>query len=244
MKTIKIILFTAAFLIGINTNAQFNPISFGIKGGMNLSTYAGDLDGTKSKVGFHAGLTMDINLPSNFYIGSGLEFTTKGFKDYELFKSGNVKATLDGSGNAMYLQIPVHLGYKIDVAPSTKIVFHAGPYFAYGIGGKMQFDKVTLKEGSNSVTIGFNELFDMLEEAGYEIDGEITQSDIDELSKKHDTFGDDGMKRFDVGIGVGAGVEIWKFTAGIGYDFGLSDIGREGIKVNNRNGYISVGYKF
>jgi len=244
MKTIKLILFTAALLIGINANAQLNPVSFGIKGGMNLSTFAGDMDGTKSKVGFHAGLTMDINLPSNFYIGSGLEFTTKGFKDFELFKSGSAKATLNGSGNAMYLQIPVHLGYKINVAPSTNIVFHAGPYFAYGVGGKIKFDKVTVKEGGTSVSIKFEDLLNIMKESGIDFEGEITQSDIDEMKKGTDTFGDDAMKRFDFGIGLGAGVEIWKFTAGIGYDFGLSDIGREGVKVNNRNGYISVGYKF
>ncbi len=36
----------------------------------------------------------------------------------------------------MYLQIPVHFAYKQDVTPGTRIVFHAGPYVAYGVGGK------------------------------------------------------------------------------------------------------------
>ena len=36
----------------------------------------------------------------------------------------------------MYLQLPVHYAYKMDVTPGTRIVFHAGPYVAYGIGGK------------------------------------------------------------------------------------------------------------
>lgn len=36
----------------------------------------------------------------------------------------------------MYLQIPVHYAYKIDVSPGTRVVLHAGPYAAYGVGGK------------------------------------------------------------------------------------------------------------
>lgn len=243
MKTFKCILLVTALFIGINASAQLNPISLGIKGGVNLSNWAGDMDGTKSKVGFNAGLTLDISLPANLYIGSGLEFTTKGFNDIEIFKSGGAKAILEGSANAMYLQVPVHLGYKVSVAPGTKIVFHAGPYFAYGIGGKTKFDKVTFKADGTSVSFGIEEFIQMAIDEGMSLE-DFGDIEIGDASKKYDTFGSDGLKKFDWGIGLGAGVEIWKFTAGVGYDFGLADVGREGVKVNNRNAYLSVGIKF
>ncbi len=40
--------------------------------------------------------------------------------------------------NLMYLQLPLHLAYKVDVSPGTRVVLHAGPYAAYGVGGKRE----------------------------------------------------------------------------------------------------------
>ena len=40
----------------------------------------------------------------------------------------------------MYIQLPIHAGYKLDLTPGTKLVFRAGPYLAYGVGGKIKSD--------------------------------------------------------------------------------------------------------
>lgn len=124
--TFKTCLVAIALLIGVNTYAQDKPVTFGVKAGMNLSNISGDIDGNKAKIGFNAGVTLDYGFTPDVYLLTGLELTTKGFK---------VKDE-DGSANLMYLQIPVHVGYKLSVVEDTKIVFHAGPYVAYGIGGK------------------------------------------------------------------------------------------------------------
>lgn len=52
-----------------------------------------------------------------------------------LYSAKGAKADLEGIDitlNANYLQLPVHFAYKIDAAPGTKVVLHAGPYIAYG----------------------------------------------------------------------------------------------------------------
>jgi hypothetical protein len=36
----------------------------------------------------------------------------------------------------MYLQLPATIGYKFDLGGDTRLVLNAGPYIAYGIGGK------------------------------------------------------------------------------------------------------------
>lgn len=123
---IKISFVTLALLLATNTNAQLLPISMGIKGGVNLSNV--NTEATKSKAGYNAGLTLDVNLPANLAIMSGLELTTKGAK----FKN------IDGSINAMYLQLPVHLGYRVKLVPGVSAHFDLGPYFAQGIGGKIK----------------------------------------------------------------------------------------------------------
>jgi hypothetical protein len=76
---------------------------------------------------------LDYGFTPDVYLLTGLQLTTKGYK----VGTGEDKYT----SNLMYLQLPVHAGYKLTVAEATKIVFHAGPYAAYGIGGKSGDDK-------------------------------------------------------------------------------------------------------
>ncbi len=60
----------------------------------------------------------------------------------------------------------------------------------------------------------------------------------------YDVFGDDGIKRFDMGLGLRGGVEFNnKFNVSLGYDWGMLDIIDE-VKVKNRNFMLSLGYKF
>lgn len=126
MKTIKTVLIAALLVLGANASAQ---ISFGVKAGVNLSNYSGDVKENKAKVGFNAGLTADYTLAPSMYLMSGLEITAKGCK-FDFGTDG--KSTT----NAIYLQLPVHFGYKVSVSEGTNIVLHAGPYVAYGIAGK------------------------------------------------------------------------------------------------------------
>ncbi|MDR1089852.1 MAG: PorT family protein [Prevotella sp.] len=129
MKTIfKMCLVAVALLTGINTYAQDKPITFGVKAGVNLSNASGEGESADAKIGFNVGVTLDYGFTPDIYLLTGLQLTTKGYT----LKEENEKIT----SNMMYLQLPVHVGYKLTVAEATKIVFHAGPYVAYGIGGK------------------------------------------------------------------------------------------------------------
>lgn len=124
-------------------SAQLN---LGIKGGVNMSNFYGDeLNDKNAKIGFHAGITADYEFAPSMAIQSGLFFTTKGFK----LKN----STLEYTENLMYLQVPVHFAYKQDITPGTRIVFHAGPYVAYGVAGKRNF-KLGSLEGSGDKIFG------------------------------------------------------------------------------------------
>jgi len=213
MKTIiKTVLIAVALFIGLSANAQDKPVSFGVKAGMNLSNIGGDANGTDAKIGFVGGITLDYALTSDVYLMTGLEFSMKGSKIAEGFDDEVGK--IDLKLNLSYLQLPIHVGYKLAITETTKINFHAGPYVAYGIDGKW-------KASASGV------------------------------SESIDAFGDEALeealklKRFDFGLGLGAGVEFGKFGVGLGYDFGLMNICDEtGIKVRNMNGYLTLGYKF
>ncbi|MDR0823739.1 MAG: PorT family protein [Prevotella sp.] len=136
MKTIiKTSLIAIALLMGVNASAQ-TPITFGIKAGVNLSNLTGDSDGTKAKIGFNAGVTVDFGIAQDVYLLTGLEYSLKGAK-------------LSDEGETMklglsYIQLPIHVGYKLAVAEGTNIVFHAGPYLGYLAGGNWSYDGASI----------------------------------------------------------------------------------------------------
>ncbi len=144
MKKMRLSIVIAMLAVVTVASAQ---LGLGIKGGMNMSNFYGsDVKNTNLKIGFHVGLSADYNFASNMAIQSGLYFTSKGAKSdnsVTLPVLGTIDATT--TINAMYLQLPIHFAYKLDVTPDTRMVFHAGPYLAYGVAGK-----TTVKVEGNS----------------------------------------------------------------------------------------------
>ena len=84
-----------------------------------------------------------------------------------------------------------------------------------------------------------------LERVKAKVDGSI--ADLEELdtdSASEDIFGNDGLKRFDFGLGLKAGVEFSKkYQFAISYDFGLVEVAKD-LGMKNRNLMISLGYMF
>jgi hypothetical protein len=127
MKRIKIVFATtlAALTLGAaQVSAQDKPVTFGVKAGVNLSTLGGDMKDSRYTFRYQAGITADIALTENLYILTGLDLQAKGTK------MAGVKY------NPIYLQLPATIGYKFDLGSNTRLVLNAGPYIAYGIGGK------------------------------------------------------------------------------------------------------------
>ena len=206
-KVISTIFLLVALSVGLHAQS---PFTFGVDGGVNLSNSSIDSDGgdKKMKIGFKLGLVAEYELQNNFFVQSGLSFTTKGFKydiwgEFQNGSYGEIKTTW----NQMYLQVPIYAGYKLEILEDTKLVFNLGPYLAYGVGGKC-----TVKaQGQKGKT---------------------------------DVFGDDRLKRFDFGLGAGAGVEFGSYFAGVKYELGLTDIGRDNDTARNRNASFTIGYRF
>lgn len=134
MKNIRYYLIAAALLMALTGKAQDSPLTFGIKGGVNLSNFSDNVGDPKPKAGYQAGITLDCKITTDVYILTGLEVTNKGAKE-KYMESDGEKITL--KHKPLYLQLPVHAGYKMAVGESSRIVLHAGPYLAYGISGKL-----------------------------------------------------------------------------------------------------------
>ena len=60
-----------------------------------------------------------------------------------------------------------------------------------------------------------------------------------------DTFGSEGLKRFDFGMGLGIGFDFEHITAGIEADFGFLNVADSPrAKARNMSAHITVGYRF
>ena len=116
-----------------SVNAQDKFATFGVKGGGNISSMGGEITKTNYVFKYQFGVTADLAFTDNFYLITGLDLQTKGPKS-KPHGAANAKY------NPMYLQIPVHAAYKMDVSDNTRLVFEAGPYVAYGISGKVKSD--------------------------------------------------------------------------------------------------------
>ncbi len=228
MNILKIFVILAiAFFSVVNANSQESQFSLGVKGGVNLSNVDNENFNTDAKVGYKFSVVAEYGLPQNFFLRSGLDFNSKGFKLDMVLEGDNNKDGLFGdyqttksSWNEVYLQLPIVLGYKISVTDEFKINFVAGGYLSYGVGGKIT-GKV---EGFLVTPSG---------EKGY-YNREINEN----------VFADNVLKRFDAGLTGGVGAEYKSITFDLGYEYGLCNIYQGSNSINNRNAFFTVGYKF
>ena len=105
--------------------------AFGILGGVNFQNLNGkDFDGSSLNndmiIGFHAGLNVQIPIAPEFYIQTGLLFSSKGAK--------NSEGTINSTYQLYYLELPLNLVYKAPLGTGFVMVGF-GPYVGYGISG-------------------------------------------------------------------------------------------------------------
>lgn len=191
--------------------AQGSDLSLALRGGVNLSNAHVD-KGIKSdmRVGYNFGLVAEYPFAESVFLQTGLSVTSKGAKIKSEFSDedwGNTKSKL--SMNAVYLELPIMVGYRMPVTESFKMNFTFGPYVALGVGGKAKYSE--------------------------RASGEY-------YSEKYKTFGDDILRRFDMGLGAGVGAEYDNLLFNIGYQFGLLNVAKDGT-YRSRNAFVTVGYR-
>ena len=190
--------FLLTAVLGMFALAGFSQMTWNAKVVMsmtNLSNTDADM-----KVGYTVGVGLDYQFTDMWYLQSGLNITGKGAK------AGDLKI------KTHYLEIPVLAAAKFDVSDNMKFVVNAGPYLAFGMGGK-------LEEGDASMKVFSKE--DGMEEAL--------------------------MKRFDLGLQYGVGLELSdKYLINLTGQYGFIDPfkGDSGESSHNIAFMIGVGYRF
>lgn len=196
--------------------AGFAQVSWNVKGGLNMSTYIGDnSDNSKFKPGGRIGLGMEYAINDMVSLQPSLYFSTKGAKYSGSAKIEGITAKGDVKINQMYLELPIDVQLRFNLVDNTNLIVAAGPYLAYGIGGKTKISASAAGYSDNTKVNTFG----------------------------NDKKGDLNLKRFDAGINIEAGLEFGSFLAGINTQLGFCKL-MEGNSPKNANIGIFVGYKF
>jgi len=112
-------------------------VVLGVVAGYSIASaqWKSDNGGTTSFAGaYHAGLTAELRLSNSFYLSSGLLYSAKGY-NYE-----NTIHTLKEKGRAQYIDLPVMASLRFPLGKMVKLQLNAGPYVAFGVGGKVNDD--------------------------------------------------------------------------------------------------------
>lgn len=122
-----------------STESVDGGVRWGIRAGVNFansSFSSGNYSVTPdSRTAFHVGVVADFPLMESLYIQSGLFFQNKGCKI-----KGEDEYDETTTYKPMYLEIPILASYRYNFNDATQLQVNFGPYFDYGIGGKIKYE--------------------------------------------------------------------------------------------------------
>jgi len=132
----KVVLFVLLNLGFLSANAQ---TSFGIVAGLKNATQRTNRnnDGSRNYLLWQAGVTADIPLTGRFCLQPQLLASVKGSHGemHDLDSNYIILSGVSTKLRLMYLELPLNVVYKHPLG-AGKLVVGAGPYLAYGLGGK------------------------------------------------------------------------------------------------------------
>ena len=225
MKRLQLILTGILFITGTIAIQAQTPIT--VKGGFLFSNVSVDgvseafTPGKEFLTGWQVGVYTDLPLSNVLSFTPGLQFAEKGFVANEGF-------------NVNLFQVPVELG----VTAETRLRYIQAPlWMTYHMGEGPIKGYIT-----GGPTLGYAVDGNIRTKANFILDFNVANIDLD--------LGKDLYNRFEVGAGIGAGVE---FDTGKGsllfeanYQHAFTDILANplvDVKVYNRGIGLNVGYK-
>lgn len=220
MKKISFIA-SLVFLLsaGVCIPASAQKLSGGIEAGFNVSRPTGT---DKNKAGFNVGVFGELGLSRGWYLDAALKLTLNPWENEYVYNTGWMNGSPTGivgvveKANPYSLVLPIHAGYKFNVANNIQLFAAVGPYIGVGLGGNDKIIKAF--SGSNSESEYIRNVF-----------GD-----------------DGPMRRFQVGFDARIGVEFLKhYIVSVGYDYQFNNMSSiSGVKYHGQSFSVNLGYRF
>ena len=214
----KILLFSVCLMVATGAMSQ---VSFGVQGGGVLSmarvednSQLGQTIKAQSKFSWQAGLISDIPLgEGGLRLMPELNYINKGYKVNTSLTVLGETMTVNGNSNVGYLELPVNLAYTVPMG-GNNLLIGAGPYAAYGLGGKTKVET--------------------------NFAGQQVKQDTDVKFGS----AEDEIKRFDYGLNIMAGYLLSNgLLVKLNYSLGLAELSNTSDR-KYKNSYfgLTVGY--
>jgi len=126
----KKILLSAIAVVALGTAAKAQDMKFGVKAGVNISTYGGDIKDRDSRAGAHVGVLAEFKLTENFAIQPEVVFSMQGAD--RKFTEGTT--VTEDEQRLNYLNIPIAAKYYITEGLSVQ----AGPQIGFLLSAKQE----------------------------------------------------------------------------------------------------------
>ena len=217
VRVIKLLLFALFVMVRTVAPAQ-NQVDWSIKAGIGMANIIGDNMGSpKVKLAYKLGIGLECPFDKVWSLQTSVSFVSKG-TNHTAVETDGISA--QAKVNVSYLELPVMVAARFAMDRNTHILVAAGPYGAWGIGGKT---KALGHRWSSSSTPDWNT-------------GSVVEID---------TFGKGGLdlRRFDYGVAIGLSVEYRYYMIGVEGRLGLCKLQKE-LQGKNITGFVTAGYKF
>lgn len=205
-----------------------NKFKFGVRYGLNLSnpftTKLVDSKSLKMVTSYHIGGFVAYNLSNAFCLESGLLFSGKGAKLVEAKTDGSFWSS--STISPLYLEMPINALNTFDLG-RAKLCLFTGLYIGVGISGKIKSISVKDKNGVYAESI-----FGLVNES---------------MDISFGTTVESHLKPIDVGMNIGAGLEIKNFLVRAQYSSGFYALGLKRMGAESSRSSvlgISTGYMF
>lgn len=216
-------------LLSLVASYGYGQIRFNVQGGAHLTGITQTSD-YSAQIGYRVGVGLEIPLKQQWSLQTGLQFMDRRYHIDEMFKNYTVSddgkeqhrvcLALENQVIAYYLQMPVKVAYSLPVWTQSSLCFNGGVYLAYGIGGDTDADIEYLE--SLLITDGYVD--------GFNSSMGSSNTTYQTFTSSTDTFSKDGLKRFDMGISLGADYKYRNWFAGLSVEYGLLPISKEFVK--------------
>ena len=223
-------------LFALVSIVSYSQLSWNVKAGMTMNNVT-KIEDSKMKLGYTFGVGVDYAINDMWAVQSGLNITAKGTKIEEDDSDEYGKDVETRKINPVYLEIPILAAVKFQVADNMKFSVNAGPYLAFGLGGKSK--------------------------TSYDLSGDYAEEAKDypeeypersfKLFQKEDGAKEAFMQRCDLGLQYGIGLEISEhYLVNLTGQYGFikplkgdyTDKNNKKVSPKNMNFAITVGYKF
>lgn len=212
-----------ALLLGLSTSICYSQVKINVQAGTGLTGITKN-ENYNANFGYRFGLGVEFPINRTWSLLTGLQFLNRSYS----FDEGATQilhvpsvtgleklyhCSFNSKINALYLQIPLKMAFYLPFDSQCGLQFSAGPYIAYGIGGKSSLNWLL----ATSESINTDDL----------TEGSPNTS-LEQGKESHKTFSKDGgLKRLDIGLSLGVDFKYKRFFAGIGAEYGFLPIDKE-----------------